>query len=81
MRDLQQYAVGVAMHDALDGAEGVIPDGISALVGKRVKLSIIRQELPNEWIMCRTTMEERLQVRSQAVIVPLRNFVQPRDFC
>ena len=36
MRDFQQYAVGVAMHDALDGAERDITDGISALVGKRV---------------------------------------------
>src|SRR5882762_220053 len=42
MRDLQQYAVGVAVHDTLDGAEGNIADGISALMRQRVQLSIIR---------------------------------------
>src|SRR6202051_2593869 len=31
--------------------------------------------------MCRTSAEERLQVRSQAVIVPLRNLAQPWNIC
>jgi hypothetical protein len=42
MRDLQQYAVGVAVHDTLDGAEGDVADGIRALMRQRVQLSIIR---------------------------------------
>jgi hypothetical protein len=36
VRDLQQYSVGVAVHDTLDGAEGVVADGIIPLVGQRV---------------------------------------------
>ena len=48
MQQLQQHAIGVAMHDAFDGRMGMVADRVGMLVWQRIEFAQIRQELPRD---------------------------------
>jgi hypothetical protein len=50
MHRRQQHAVGIAVHDALYRAFGVVADGIGALPGRVHELARVGQELPRDRI-------------------------------
>ena len=48
---LEQHAIGIAVHDALDRAVGVVADRIGALLRPRVELGRVRHELARDRIV------------------------------
>ena len=51
MGELEQHAVGIAVHDACDRAVGVVADRIGALLRAHLKLGRIGHELPRDRIV------------------------------
>ena len=51
MHRLEQHAVGIAVHDALDRAVGIVADRIGALLRLRVELGRVRHELARDRIV------------------------------
>jgi len=51
MGELQQHAVGVAVHDAFDRAVGVIADRIGVLFRAHLKLGRVGHDLPRDRIV------------------------------
>ena len=58
MRQLEQHAVRIAVHDALDRAVDVIPDRIHQLFGAMIELRRIRNKLTRNGIVRITSVDQ-----------------------
>ena len=51
VRQLEEHAVGIAVHDAFDRAQRVVPDRIGAFLRPSIELGRIWNELARDWIV------------------------------
>src|SRR4029078_1840386 len=70
MRQLEQYAVGISVHDALDRTVDVVPDRIHELLGAMIELRRIRNELTRDGIVRITSVDQIGKCLRQAHSIP-----------
>jgi hypothetical protein len=76
MRQLEQNAVGITMHDALDRRMRVVADRIGKFLGTRLEFGGVRNKLPGDRVMWIVAVYQRSQRRRQSHRVTPRNRVE-----
>ncbi len=78
VRELQQHAVGIAVHHAGDGREALVADGIGQLFGRLLQLAHIGHELPRDRVGGVASVDQRQHVGRDGHRVALGDALQRR---
>jgi hypothetical protein len=73
VRDFQQHSIRIAVHNALDRAEGSVADRVGRFVWQRLKFSHVRQKLQTQRIGRRFTLEQGFEIWRHPVFVSIHD--------
>ena len=76
MHELEQHAVGIAMHDPFDRAVGIVADRIGGFFRAPHKLRRIGNELAGDRIARIGRVDQRDHIRRQRYRIARRNLLQ-----